>query len=98
MRGIPVEHARWIGSLLAQLTDDQLRDAFRVAGYDKVTTEGYVMSLRERINQLTRLSSQRRRAAARPSAIRRTVRKGKSVGGKVRRSVVSAVDRVTDIP
>jgi hypothetical protein len=55
MRGIPVEHARWIGSLLAQLTDAQMRDAFRVSGYDGATAEGYVRSLRERINQLTRL-------------------------------------------
>src|SRR5687768_350933 len=33
MRGIPVAHARWIGSLLNQLSDQQLRDAFRAAGY-----------------------------------------------------------------
>ncbi len=55
MRGIPVEHARWIGSLLSQLSDEQLRDAFRAAKYDEVILEGYVQSLRERINQLTRL-------------------------------------------
>jgi hypothetical protein len=55
MRGIPVEHARWIGSLLGQLTDEQLRDAFRAAGYDETTAEGYVRSLRGRISQLTRL-------------------------------------------
>jgi hypothetical protein len=57
MRGIPVEHARWIGSLLAQLSDEQLRDAFRAARYDEATTEGYVRSLRERISQLTRLQN-----------------------------------------
>jgi len=55
LRGIPVEHAAWIGSLLAQLTDGQLRDAFRAAEYDETTVEGYVRALRERINQLTRL-------------------------------------------
>lgn len=55
MRGIPVEHARWIGSLLSQLTDDQLRAAFDAANYDEATREGYVQTLRERINQLTRL-------------------------------------------
>jgi hypothetical protein len=55
MRGIPDVHARWIGSLLSQLTDEQLRDAFRAANYDEATMEGYVRSLRERINQLTRL-------------------------------------------
>ncbi|HJU55043.1 MAG TPA: hypothetical protein VJ715_10735 [Pyrinomonadaceae bacterium] len=55
MRGIPVEHARWIGSLLARLTDEQLADAFRAADYDETTMRGYVRALRERINQLTGL-------------------------------------------
>jgi len=55
MRGIPVEHARWIGSLLNQLTDEQLRDAFRAANYDEEIREGYVRSLRMRIDQLTKL-------------------------------------------
>lgn len=55
MRGIPVAHARWIGSLLSQLTDEQLRDAFRAAKYDEVVMNEYVRTLRERINQLTRL-------------------------------------------
>lgn len=55
MRGIPTEDARWIGSLLSQLTDEQLRDAFRAASYNRPTMEGYVLALRERINQLTRL-------------------------------------------
>jgi hypothetical protein len=55
MRGIPVAHARWIGSLLSQLTDSQLRDAFNAAGYDEETREGFIQTLRERITQLTRL-------------------------------------------
>ena len=45
MRGIPVAHARWIGSLLSQLSDDQLRDAFRAAGYNDDTMNAYVQSL-----------------------------------------------------
>jgi hypothetical protein len=55
MRGIPVEHARWIGSHLSQLTDEQIRDAFRAANYDSSTIDAYVRSLRERINQLAQL-------------------------------------------
>jgi hypothetical protein len=55
MRGIPVEHARWVGSLLSQLSDDQLRQAFIVAGYKTGTMNGFVTSLRDRINQLNRL-------------------------------------------
>jgi hypothetical protein len=57
MRKIPVDHARWIGFLLAQLTDHQLRAAFTVAGYDGSTTSGYVSALRTRITQLTQLDS-----------------------------------------
>lgn len=55
MRGIPVAHARWIGSLLARLSDEQLHDAFRAANYADQTRESYVNAFRERINQLTRL-------------------------------------------
>jgi hypothetical protein len=55
MRGIPVEHARWIGSLLSQLTEEQLHDAFRAAGYDGATAKGFVRALRDRIDQLVRL-------------------------------------------
>ncbi|HXG67764.1 MAG TPA: hypothetical protein VNO70_21865 [Blastocatellia bacterium] len=58
MRGIPVAHARWIGSLLSQLSDDQLRDAFRAAGYDTRAMEEYVFALRQRINQLIQLDGE----------------------------------------
>ena len=34
MSDIPVAHARWIGMQLAQLSNSQLRDAFRAARYD----------------------------------------------------------------
>jgi len=72
MRGIPVAHARWIGSLLAQLSDEQLRDAFRAANYAEGTRERYVRTLRERINQLTQLPRQ----AQRP-------RRSEGVGAKI---------------
>jgi hypothetical protein len=55
MQGIPIAHARWIGSMLARLTNKQLDDAFRAANYDKATRSAYVKALRERINQLARL-------------------------------------------
>lgn len=63
MRGIPIEHARWIGSLLAQLSDEQLRDAFRAANYSENVTNSYVSALRERIGQLTQLPRQGRNSA-----------------------------------
>lgn len=55
MRKVPVSDAAWIGSQLAQLSDSQLRDSFRAAGYDRATTEAYVRTLRSRINELNRL-------------------------------------------
>jgi hypothetical protein len=55
MKTAPVADARWIGSMLARLSDEQLRDAFRAAGYDSATMEGYVAALRGRITQLAQL-------------------------------------------
>jgi hypothetical protein len=43
--------------MLAQLSDDQLRDAFRAANYDAQTMDGFIKVLRERIGQLNRLNT-----------------------------------------
>jgi hypothetical protein len=56
MQNVPAEHAAWIGSVLGQLSDNQLRDSFRAAGYDRATTERYVRTMRGRINELNRLN------------------------------------------
>lgn len=66
MRGIPVEHAAWIGSLLSRLSDRQLHDAFRAADYIEEVAGGYVRELRERINQLTRLQGGQMAATVEP--------------------------------
>jgi len=55
MNKVPISDAAWIGSQLSQLSDDQLRDSFRAAGYDRVTTDRYVRALRNRINDLNRV-------------------------------------------
>jgi hypothetical protein len=55
MQRVPLSDASWIGSQLAQLSDNQLRDSFRAAGYNRATTEAYVRALRNRINELNRL-------------------------------------------
>ena len=68
MRSIPVEHAAWIGSLLSQLSDKQLHDAFRAADYIEEVAGGYVRALRERINQLTRLQGGQVAATVEPTA------------------------------
>jgi hypothetical protein len=52
---IPREDAKWIGSLLAQLTPEQIRDAFRAAGYKPEQVEEYARAVESRIAELGRL-------------------------------------------
>jgi hypothetical protein len=65
MNKVPMQDAAWIGSQLAQLSDNQLRDTFRAAGYDQATTEQYVRTLRSRINELNRLRDEQMATAQR---------------------------------
>ncbi|MEW6209173.1 MAG: hypothetical protein AB1631_12455 [Acidobacteriota bacterium] len=55
LKGIPVEHARWMGNLMGRLSDKQLGDAFRAGGFTESETETYVKALRSRIRQLQEL-------------------------------------------
>ena len=52
---IPRADAKWIGSLLAQLSPDQIRDAFRAGGYSPDVVEAYTTTLMSRIQELTSL-------------------------------------------
>jgi hypothetical protein len=52
---IPRTHARWIGGWLAQLSDGQLSDAFRAAGYRPAEVRAYTAQVRARIRQLNQL-------------------------------------------
>jgi hypothetical protein len=52
---IPRSHARWMGQHLAQLSNRQISDAFRAAGYATFEVDGYTRKVRERINQLNSL-------------------------------------------
>lgn len=56
MQNVSVANARWIGSLLAQVSDKQLQDAFRAANYDEQTASGFITVIRDRINQLNQLN------------------------------------------
>lgn len=49
---IPLADARWIGSLLSQLSRDQISDAFRAAGYTPPLIEAYTDAVLSRIAQL----------------------------------------------
>jgi len=55
LEGITVENARWIGGLLGRLSDKQLTDAFRAAGFSDNETATYVHAVRSRIDQLRAL-------------------------------------------
>ena len=52
---IPRQDAKWIGSLLAQLTPEQIHDAFRAGGYSPDKIEAYSAVLQKRIAELNEL-------------------------------------------
>lgn len=62
---ITVEDARWIASLLAQLTDQQIGDAFRAANFKPDEVQTLASAVRARINELVRVTGW---AAVGPSA------------------------------
>ena len=52
---IPREDAKWVGSLLAQLSPQQIGDAFRAAGYSPEDVEANTQAVISRIEELKRL-------------------------------------------
>ena len=52
---IPRDDARWMGQLLARLSQEQIRDAFRAAGYTPEQTEGFRIVVQRRIAELAAL-------------------------------------------
>jgi hypothetical protein len=52
---IPREDVRWIGSLLSQLSAEQIHDAFRAAGYSPSQTDAYADAVARRIAELAKL-------------------------------------------
>jgi len=51
---IPRADARWIGHVLAQLSPEQVHDAFRAAGYSSEEVEGFSLVVEARIAQLNK--------------------------------------------
>jgi hypothetical protein len=54
-RHIPIEDARWMGTLLARLSQGQIRDAFRAGGYSAEDAEEFSRILETRIQKLSSL-------------------------------------------
>jgi len=55
MDSVTVADAKWIGSLLAQLSDQQIADAFKAADFTPAETQMLAAEVKERINQLVNL-------------------------------------------
>jgi hypothetical protein len=47
--------AKWLGQLLAQLSQEQIRDCFRSAGYTPEEVAGYAREVQQRIGELNAL-------------------------------------------
>jgi len=56
MKDLTVQDAQWIASLLSQLSDNQIRDAFRAANYSPSQIDLLASEVRERSNELRSLS------------------------------------------
>jgi hypothetical protein len=52
---VPRSDAKWLGELLARLSPQQIRDAFRSAGYSAEEVEGFASAVQARIAQLEEL-------------------------------------------
>jgi hypothetical protein len=52
---IPRSDARWLGQLLARLSPDQIRDAFRAGGYTPQEVEAFSRIVEHRIAELNAL-------------------------------------------
>jgi hypothetical protein len=55
LKGIKVESAQWMGSMLGRLSEKQLRDAFRAGGFNENEVATYVHAMQERIAELQHL-------------------------------------------
>jgi len=54
-KNIPRADAKWLGHLLGQLTEHQIRDCFRTAGYTPEEVDGYAREVQQRIGELNAL-------------------------------------------
>jgi hypothetical protein len=54
-RNIPITDVRWIAGWLSKLSDAQIRDAFRAAGYSDEDVAGFSSVVKSRITRLEQL-------------------------------------------
>lgn len=53
--GVTVENARWMGNLLARLSDKQLSDAFKAGGFSDTDVAVYIRAVQSRIRRIREL-------------------------------------------
>jgi hypothetical protein len=58
LKAVPVEHAKWFAGIVGQLSDDQIRDAFRAAGATDAEASGFTSKLRQKIDELKTAANQ----------------------------------------
>jgi len=56
MDRVPLEHARWFGTLVSQLTPEQVRRAFQAAGATPEEVEGFTARFLEKVAQLAAIT------------------------------------------
>jgi hypothetical protein len=56
LKGIRVENAKWMGDMLARLSEKQLTDAFRAGGYSDSEISTLARAIQERISELKNLN------------------------------------------
>lgn len=56
LNNITIADAKWIGNLLSRLSDKQIKDAFRAAGYSPEDIDLLAGEVRSRINELVKLT------------------------------------------
>jgi hypothetical protein len=54
-KNIPIGDAKWLGQRLSMLSDDQIRDCFRAAGYTQPEIDEYTTAVTKRIAELNAL-------------------------------------------
>lgn len=52
LKAVPVEHAKWFAGIVGQLSDAQMRDAFKAAGATEAEASGFTARLRQKIEEL----------------------------------------------
>lgn len=52
LKSVPLEHAKWFAGIIGQLSDEQIRDAFKTAGATDQEVSAFSARVRSKINEL----------------------------------------------